>query len=71
MVRETFIGENYRADVKRNSDPNLGICCKLHAKSGCLQLNELPKNSPHHPIGLLGILRCFVRAEGEENKEPN
>lgn len=26
MASKTFLGDNYRADVKRNSDPNLGIC---------------------------------------------
>jgi hypothetical protein len=49
-----------------------GSAYKIQAKPGCLQLDELCNQRTAHTTGLLlDILRCFVRAEGKENREPN
>lgn len=72
MARKTFVGDHCRANVKRNSPAQTwGSAYTLDAKPGCLHLGVLCDQRTAHTPGLFGVLGCFVRAEGRENKEPN
>lgn len=61
-----FMRAHCTADVKRKSVPKFREPPRsfVHSQDVCTSLS-------YCTIGFLGILKCFGRAEGKENKESN